>query len=271
MVPLASSHKPGGTIVTDGWWDHDELRLGNRTWGAISGVLEASGSAAQQPAYGVAQGALPGILARGGEVLGEAAGQPFPLESGVRKASLVFYASSPDFTVTLTGPDGATYTVSMEEQLPTDDFFAGAWVGSAVLEKPAAGQWQFQTAASERTGYLMVAALDSDLQAWLDLGAKVVAPGGRQSARVSLSKAVQNATVTGTLTVNGGQPYATPTLVPASGGAYRATITLPRQEGVHDLSLTVAGSLTDGSAFERTLVSSFAVVPKGTKGPWTGR
>lgn len=262
VVPLAGQQKPGATILADGRWDHDEIRMGSRTWERIAGVLQGSGGPSTAGVAGAGRPeALGNLLLRGGEVTGTAEGQPFPLESGVRKASILFYASSPDFTATLTGPDGSSRTVKMEAQVPAGGDLAGAWLGGVELAKPAVGEWRLATAASSRTGYLMVAALESDLHARLDLGAKAVAPGGSQSLIVSLNQAVQSATVDGDLSLNGGPSYATPILSPVKSGVYRTTLPLLEQEGVHNLSLTVTGALADGTAFERSLVASFAVIP----------
>lgn len=270
VVPLGYGHKPGGIVVLDGRWDHDEIRMGSRAWASLEGVLGPSSEGSSLPPS-AASGALTNMVARGGQVLGEAAGQPFPLESGVRKATLVFYASSPDFTATLTGPDSSVHTVTMQGKVPSGEVFAGAWIGSLELEKPAAGTWKFETAAPQRAGYLIVAALDSDLSAWLDVGGGPSVPGGQRTLTVAFDHAVRSATVTGALTVAGARPYAQPSFGSATGGDYRVTVTLPQQQGVHNLTVTATGTLADGSRFERTLVSGFAVVVKGTKGSWTGR
>lgn len=83
-------------------------------------------------------------------------------------------------------------------------------------------------------------------------------------ARVRSSKAEAEASLGGV------KPYSR-TGFSESGGVHRATLDLPDQAGVHTLTVTVTGRLDDGTAFERTLVGSFAVVPKGAEGPWTGR
>ncbi|MFZ5822903.1 MAG: esterase/lipase family protein [Bacillota bacterium] len=275
VVPMDFSHKPRATVVADGWWDHDEIRMGSRVWGPIQQVLQSSTSGQQfSPSLAgglTAGGGLTNMLARGGEVTGTAGGEPFPVESGVRGLTLIFYASSPDFVATLTGPDGSSYAVTMQSQVSGGEIFAGAWMGSVEIAKPVAGEWRFSAAAAQRTGYLMVAALDSDLRARLDVGSGTSAPGGKRGLSVAFDQAVRSAIVTGALSVAGRQPYAQPRFSLAPGGFHRATISLPKQEGVHNLTVTATGSLPDGSAFERTLIASFPVVPKGTQGPWLGR
>lgn len=105
-------------------------------------------------------------------------------------------------------------------RVPAGHTFAGAWVGSLELAKPAAGEWRFETAPPERAGYLMVAAHDTDLSARLKIDRLVVTPGSTRKLAVFV---------------------------------------------------TVTGTLGDGSTFERALISGFALVPKGTREPWTGR
>lgn len=298
VVPVWSARKPGGILLKTAAWDHDEIRMGSRTWSSFAPQLRTAGAgtalasaptlAAVQPVTlgstlaaaqllptgGGAPGrqALGNLLLRGGEVTGQAAGQSFPLESGVRKVTLLFYASRPDFVATLTGPNGSRHQIRMQGQLPPGDIFGGAWMGSVELKAPAAGSWALDVASAERAGYLMVASLESDLEAVLDRGNGASAPGSKRALAVSFAgKArVKKSRVDVQAGSGGPRPYAETGFTPFAGG-HRATLPLPVQAGIHDLSVTVVGTLEDGTPFERSLVSSFAVVEPGTKGPWKDR
>lgn len=285
VVPVWSARKPGGTHLKEGYWDHDEIRMGSRTWSTFAPRITTAMApvpvvavgpalaAAEMPLGGASGPEPPGnLILRGGEVTGEAEGKGFPVESGVPRATFLFYASHPGFVATLTGPDGAAYTVTMDGQVPAGEIFGGAWMGSLEVDAPAAGTWSLATGSSERTGYLMIASLESDLQAVVDRGRGASEPGSKRSLAVSLAgrRAVASSQVEGEASVDRGRPYARPSFAEA-GGVHRATLSLPAQQGIHSLTLTVTGSLEDGTAFERTLVTSFPVLPKGAKGPWTGR
>ncbi len=240
LVPIASTRKPGAQVLVESAWDHDEIRMGSRVWGPIASVLQSGGAPSRAAAEGGA-GALGNMLLRGGEVTGVTMGEPFPLESGVQGASITFVASSPEFKATLISPDGVRHEVSMAAQ--ADGFLPGAWAGSVELKLPAPGQWQLQVSAPERTGYLMIASLESDLRASLELGGQVAAPGE------SLPVAVRLSQKTATFQVS------------TNGEPLRPALTLAQEEGVQNLSITVTGTLPDGSAFERNLVGSVMVMP----------
>lgn len=156
VVPVWSARKPGGTHLKTGYWDHDEIRMGSRTWStfapqirtaALPEVLAGGPTLAAVkglPARGDDPGrqALGNVLLRGGEVTGTAAGRSFPVESGIRKATFMVYGSHPDLVATLTGPDGTVLTVSMEGQVPVGEIFGGAWAGAVELDLPASGAWR---------------------------------------------------------------------------------------------------------------------------------
>lgn len=255
LVPVGASHKPGAPVVADGWWDHDEIRMGSRTWGTLAPVLTAAGAGnagGGGQAGPVQPSVLTNILARGGEVVGKAAGQPFPVESGVRKVSFTFYASSPDFTASLTGPDGSVVRVRMGEQVPAGDPFAGAWVGSVTMARPEPGEWRFETASPHRAGYLMVAAIEGGFSARMEAGSLLAAPGSTQKLGVTFSQEPESVQVSGVLSLNG-ERFAAFT-------GRQAVFTLPGSEGVYNLTVTATGTLADGSSFERTLVGSIAVM-----------
>lgn len=284
VVPVWSAEKPGGIHLKTGYWDHDEIRMASRTWSTffpyikvaaapLPAIAEGMELAAAQPPQGQGAAADPAgnLILRGGEVFGEAEGQPFPIESGVRKVTILFYASHPDFAATLTAPDGTTYDLQMTSQIEEGDIFAGAWAGAVEVTKPTAGEWSLTTSAPEQAGYLMVANLDSNLKATLNRGAGHAKPNAKRDLALSLAGAgrVKASQVRAEIGKGGAKHQAGPVFTEA-GGIHRAALELTDGPGIYNLTVTMTGTLADGSAFERTVVSSVAVVPEGLQEPWMG-
>ncbi|HYF94329.1 MAG TPA: alpha/beta fold hydrolase [Symbiobacteriaceae bacterium] len=281
LVPVWSARKPGGTHLKQGYWDHDEIRMGSRTWSWFAPVIRTAGTgtavaavgpqlaaaASQQTDAGKGAGkpAAPGnVILRGGSTA-ENATAAFPVEAGVRGATFTFLASSEDFTATLVGPDGATTTVAMREQVAKDQIFSGAWMGTVSVKSPAAGQWTLEAAADGETGYLMMAELDGDLQGTIRVGQDLVAPGAKQQVTVGFKGKLPAASrAEAAVALAGQKPYGRP----AFSQAGSAQFAVPAGNGIHNVTVTVAGTLDDGSAFERTLVTSFAAVEPGARGSW---
>ncbi|HWI64451.1 MAG TPA: hypothetical protein VNT75_21685, partial [Symbiobacteriaceae bacterium] len=190
VVPVWSTRIPGGTHLKEGYWDHDEIKMGSRTWSYFAPYIRTAAlSSPAVAAEGARLAAAPGqvldaghskkaeapgnVILRGGETAGQAP-PAFPVESQVRSAAYTVISSSAGLTATLTGPDGQSYTVHTTSQIPEGELFAGAWTGTVQVDRPAAGQWNLSASAPGNAGYLMVAALDSDLQATLSFAADVV-------------------------------------------------------------------------------------------------
>ncbi|MDF2630636.1 MAG: putative lipase [Symbiobacteriaceae bacterium] len=288
VVPVWSTRIPGGIHLKEGYWDHDEIKMGSRTWSYFNpyiqtaslgsavamadGLLAAAASGPVTDA-GTGREQAPGnIILRGGDTAG--AGAPsFPLESGVRSASFTFISSRPDFAATLTGPDGATVTVTTPDQIPAGEIFAGAYQGTVTVAAPAAGTWNLAAEAGQKAGYLMIASLDSDLSAELALGADVVAPGASQALAVALhGPAVAASRVEAALSRSGETPHTRAPFAAAAGSArHQASVAVPAGNAIHNVTTTVTGTLADGTAFERTVVSSFAAVSPQEHGTWHGR
>lgn len=290
LVPVASAReKPGGSHLWEGNWDHDEIRMGSRTWAYFAPVLTGTGPEAQprqaggtgeSKGTGGSAGRLrpPGnLILRGGEVPGgrlpgRAPGQSFPIESGVEQAVFTVYASSPHFSAILTGPDGRSYRVTVSGRLPRGAIFAGAWTGHLQVPRPARGWWQLSTTAPTRSGYLLVAALDGGVEATLDIGRGVAAPGGQRAVAVGLRPGPVPREMQARVAVSlgGAVPHAQPAFTPVRGGDLRAVVPLPEQPGIHNVTVSLTGTLADGSAFERTLVGSFPAVAPARPGLWPG-
>jgi len=270
LVPVWSARIPGGTHMKEGNWDHDEIRMGSRTWSWFAPVIQTGGTGTGGASVLAAgKPGAPGTLILRGGSTAEAAVQTFPVESGVRSATFTFLASGPDFKATLVGPDGSAQTITMDAgQVPADEIFAGAWLGSVTVKNPAAGQWRLTATAEGAVGYLMLADLESDLKASLALGQAVATPGGRQSLRVSFPGRVPaGSQAEAAVAQAGAKPHGRPAFS-QSGGGLVAQWDLPAGNGIHNVTVTVTGTLPDGTPFERTLVTSFAAVDPGAWGTW---
>ena len=284
VVPVWSARKPGSTHLKEGYWDHDEIRMGSRVWSYISPYLRTAALSGAVAAEGAMLAAAPGapsdagglggsqkpqapgnVILRGGSTAGAAA-PAFPVESGVRSATFEIYASSSDFAGTLTGPDGSTHTVKMTGRVPQGEILAGAWVGAVEVTAPAAGSWSLSGSAAGQAGYLMVASLDSDLKVTLDVGDEVSAPGEKRGLAVGFTGASPKSS-RAEASVGVGLTRSKAGLGLA-GGKHVGTVEVPAATGVQNVTVAVTGSTADGSAFERTLVSSFAAVPVAERGRW---
>jgi pimeloyl-ACP methyl ester carboxylesterase len=281
LVGVSSARIPGGTHLKEGYWDHDEIRFGSRSWSWFAPVIAAGTASTSDVAFGerlaaasagtadVAMGTpqagamAPGnLILRGDVVTGSATGQAIPLEPGVKEAALTLYGSSPDLTATLTGPDGQQVTVTLSKQVEKDQPLAGLWYGTASIARPLPGAWSLQLESPERAGYLLVTALDSPLQAKLQLGKTTARPGERQSVSLHLTgAALKESRASGSIRAKDRKGAAQ---FQAAGGDHQAQLPLT-EAGIQNLSLTITGTTADGFAVERSVVTSFAVVEPGSQ------
>lgn len=269
LVPVWSARKPGAVHVKEGAWDHDEIRMGSRVWPYVDPVIQTA--AAGGPMTDAGKGGTseaPGNLILRGGTTAEHGTASFPVESGVRSISLTFLASSPAFVATLAGPDGSTHEVSMTDQVAAGEIFAGAHMGTVTVKSPAAGTWTLSASADALTGYAMLAELDSDLQATLDLGQAVATPGGTQSLQVSFRGRAPARSQAEAALAPGAQRGPKSLSFQRVGGAHQAQWDVPDGNAIQNLTVTVTGTLPDGTAFERTLVTSYAAVAPGDRGTW---
>ena len=269
LVPVWSARKPGASHLAQGRWDHDEIRMGSRTWSTIAPVLQGASTAGSAAAVTGSGPEPPGnLILRGGTTAGEAP-PAFPLESGVRSVTFTLLSSSQRLTGKLIGPDGEVDTVGMSRQVQASEPFGGAWMGTVKVTAPDPGLWRLQTSASEEAGYLLVAAVESDLRAAVQLGQKVATPGQKQRVAIGFGAGRRPVAsqASAALNLNGGKPFAT-SLLSATGQGHAADLLLPRTAGVYNATITVTGRLSDGTTFERTVVTSFAAVPPGQTGIW---
>lgn len=283
VVPVWSTRIPTGVHLREGYWDHDEIKMGSRTWNYFANEVRYASTGGPVAAEGAFLAAAPGampdaasrsvqppgnLILRGGEVTGTAVGQAFPIENNVASTLFTFYASSPDFSAVLTGPDGSSYTVQTTSQVPADQVFGGAYVGSVEVKSPAPGEWSLTTAAAQPAAYLMIASLDSDLTVSDMNDQALIEPGGHRTLRVKVSgRAVKESRATGEVSFSGERPHGRPTFG-ANGGVLEATVEVPARSGIHNVTINVTGTTEGDYPFERTLVTSFAAVAKRERGSW---
>jgi hypothetical protein len=289
LVPVWSARKPGGTHLKEGYWDHDEIRMGSRTWSWFAPQIQtaSAGSAAvasggavlaaapgRQPDVGRGAASGPGapgnVILRGGATDG-AAPPAFPVEPGARSVTFTFLASGPGFTATLVGPEGTARTVAATEKVGAGEIFSGAYLGAVEVKSPAAGWWSLKGDAPGTAGFLMVASLDSDVQATLDAGQGIAIPGAVRNLTASASApghTIRTLRAEGAVSLSGQQPHGRPPFAAGADGKLRAQIALPAAAGIHNVTVNLTGALDDGSPFERTLFTSFAAVAPGDRGVW---
>lgn len=280
VVPVWSTRIPGGTHLKEGYWDHDEIKMGSRTWSyfapyirtASTGMavaqagLVAAASGVSDVTPGAVRPAAPrNLILRGDRVAGSATAT-LPVESGVRSASFTLYTSNQAFAATLTGPDGEALRIAPAQQVPADLPLQGLWAGGVEVIAPTAGAWNL--AVDGEGGYLLVVNLESDLTADLNVGHGIAVPGGKRDLTVTVA-----GRETGSAAVSGlvGPSRAPARLRPAFAGEqgrFHATVDLDGTNGIYNVSVTVIGITADGTSFERSLVSSFAAVQPQDIGKW---
>ncbi|MDF2630635.1 MAG: putative lipase [Symbiobacteriaceae bacterium] len=279
LVSVSSARRPYSTHLKEGYWDHDEIRMGSRTWSwfspviqtastpsavAVGDLLAAASTAKTDAGLGNGQSeALGNVILRGGNTA-QGAAPAFPLESGVRSATFTFMATSQDFTATLSGPKGESVSVTMQEQMGADGLFPGAWVGTATVKTPGAGSWSVDAAAGQEAGWFMVGELDSNLQATLDVGSDVSAPSAHRGLAVGFTGATPRSSQAEAVLSGKDRAPRSRTAFAQAAGKLQASV-VPGQAGVHTVTVTVTGTMDDGSQFERTVVTSFAAGTPGQK------
>ncbi len=263
VVPVWSAQKPGALHLQTGYWDHDEIRMGSRVWSTIAPQLTASGQPAAAGRIHAGLAAPGNLILRGGGLGPGAQADAFPIERGVKAAAFHVLASHPEVQVSLVAPDGTRHPVKLTQQVPDGEVFAGAWLGTVEVEGPAPGAWRLAAGGPEGSAYLLIAALEGGVTAVLDRGSQVSAPGSHRTLTVAVQgAAVAESRASLTLSGRAGVIADGIALSPGPGG-HRVSVPVPRDPGVYTVTAAVTGTLPDGSAFERTVVSSFAVFPDG--------
>jgi hypothetical protein len=69
---------------------------------------------------------------------------------------------------------------------------------------------------------------------------------------------------------SGEEPHGRPDFA-AAAGQLKAMVAVPPGNAIHNVTVNLTGTMDDGSAIERTLVSSFAAVAPQDRGSWKGR
>lgn len=219
-----------------------------------------------------------GSIYRGGEFTQGRAVETVPVETGVQSVTFDVLTAAPGLDVAVLSPSGKRLTADQRSQ--ADEYFQGAERVALTVDQPEAGLWTIEmdatsgasaasaaSVANTSGAYLLTASLEGGVTAVLNRPG-LVAPGENLSLNISLTGghgAVASGSATGTL-VRTASGKARPVRVTdarldrfTQGQGVGGRLAAPGQEGVYNLSLTVTGTLSDGSAFERSLVTSFAV------------
>lgn len=261
VVPVWSTRIPGGSHLKEGYWDHDEIKFGSRTWSWFAPVIGPGvGSLSTEPAKTARSmptaEAAGNLIARGDWLQGTTEIESIPIERGAKAVDFTLYGSRPDMTATLTSPAGETVTVNLTQPTDKEEPLAGLWTGSVSLQRPAQGDWAVRIETPEPAGFLLLTTLDSPLQAKVELGHGVLQPGETQSIKLQVTGAsVAESHATGQARASGLNRSAA---FRTEAGAHLSEMTVVDQ-GVQNLSLTLTGVTADGSRFERSIITSFAV------------
>jgi hypothetical protein len=215
-------------------------------------------------------------ILRGGPIAAGSPAKPavtrdqIAVEPGVRHLTLDLLSNVPTLDLRWTAPDGAIYAA--KPVVGQGEIFAKAYHYQVNVDAPATGTWNLSlTNAGAESAYLLAANLQGSVQVELTRDpALTFTPGSALALQVRASDAsgrqVTGLQVHGDVTLDGATGPAGFT-AQGTGARLAPTVTLPAGPGVANLSITVRGQLSDGSTFERQIVTSVPVVGKGKSLP----
>jgi pimeloyl-ACP methyl ester carboxylesterase len=274
--------------VRTSYLNHDNMRMGSRSmflinswvgsfwrnWGPEQGERQldqpVTVPAPVETASATAQVASGSILRGGPLAPGATATDQITVESGTKNLTLNLISNLADLDMIWTAPNGTQHTA--KATTGTGEYFSNASHYVVKVDAPQAGAWRLsvRNPTGKAAAYGVVANMASPLTVTLDRDpAPAFAPGSTLPIRLSATdangRAISNLQVTAALRLNDGA--AQTFTVPAGLDRVAASVDLPPTAGVANLTFTVSGQLSDGSAFERTLVTSVAVVGADGKLP----
>lgn len=251
--------------------DRSDLRHGevhqtqryNIPWlfGYLGRATATEGDKNESPALTTRNGGLvvqSNMMVRGGEIAGQTV-EVLPVESGITALDLTVIATA-DATVTAISPSGKSITLTSVD-VEADSILRGSTYTGRVT-RPEAGEWQVTmttTAPADfRVGYYLKAALEGGLSVRIANDLRTVfQPGDLFPLRLAVAGRTQNVVATATLRDNEQN-------VVAEANGLESELALPATNGIYNLDIKVTGLTADGKPFERTLVTSIAVVDLAT-------
>lgn len=202
----AHGHPAATRVFTDGNLNHDNIRMGSRSWNYIapyvsyyrtiagaspvvnvasrdrlSGLAALAAATASKSA--VAPAPVPGAAGfiRGGPLDGHAE-VTFQVESGVSGLSVNVLVGRTRTTATLVGPDGSRVALAGGPGVAEyDEVFGGVNALGARIRKPAAGRWMLELAATSGSdAYLARIGFEGGAEVSLVSGPEAVYAPGEQ-------------------------------------------------------------------------------------------
>ncbi len=272
VVTVNSSNHPRQTArLFTANLNHDNIRKGSEVWTRIEPTVRTFFRARPADGFSTIEAApatatsntrtLNQIL-RGGELTADSATLQLPIESGVSSVAFDLLSNSADLAVTFVGPNGEK--VASQQPIADTDTFRGAWHYTAKLDAPSAGAWQVLVNGKVGTGYLLVANLTGGQTVVVDqpLSVKPGAALNVQTSAKGASTLSINGLLSGTPTGRQLNSQMTTQSTLSAAGTSKASLSTksPSSVGLYQLGLTVTGTSADGSQFERSLASNFAVL-----------
>jgi hypothetical protein len=288
LVTVNNTHLPWeySTQVRVSYVNHDNVRTGRASMGLIDQYLSTFWRNGMGPEKAETPVSAPtpedsanptshvasSSIVRGGPLAsdGTASTDQITVETGATSLAIDLTSNVAGLDLTWTAPSGKQYTA--QGTLGGGELFSNAYHYVVKVDAPQAGTWRLsvRNTTGQTAAYGMVANVTSPVTVALDRDpALVFAAGGKLPVRLTASdatgRAISNLQVTGVLRQNDGAAHSF--TVPAGHDEAQAALDLPNAAGVANLAFTVTGQLSDGSAFERTVVTSVAVVDKDGKMP----
>ncbi len=251
--------------------DRSDLRHGevhqsqryNVSWlfGYLGRATATEGDKNESPSLTTRNGSLlvqSNMILRAGEIAGQTV-ETLPVESGVTVLDLTVIAAA-DATVTAVSPGGKAYTFTAVD-VEADAIMRGNTYNVRVT-RPEAGDWQITmttTAPADfRVGYYLKAALEGGLSVRIANDLRTVfQPGDVLPLQIVTAGRTQNVVAVATLRDNNQN-------IVSRADGLESDLALPAANGIYNLDILVTGLTADGQRFERTLVTSVAVVDVNT-------
>lgn len=256
---------------------HTKMRYSNKTWWQVAPKLTtynyygaanmtASTNPATYASLAPQVGETSNTIMRGGEINGTATNS-FVLESGLKNTSIDVMTSSNATQVKLVSPSGKVYTPVQgnnagEEQI----LFANATHNVFNIDAPEKGEWKVE-AVGNNDAYFMFATLDGGAKATVKANKKVhkvtdakvdvaiAFEGGKANLKNVKNAKLSKAAKKGEKAAKGKDVA----VKADSQGGLLASVAMPSEPGVYNLSFDVVGVNAQGEEFTRSVNYNFAV------------
>jgi pimeloyl-ACP methyl ester carboxylesterase len=258
-VTVKSSRLPYAQEVMVDDWTHKTIKMGEEIFPYIEEmVFEEMKEGSHQTAPATALKELEtSVLHRGGEYMGVVK-EGFSVEEGVDEINVDWISCSGDASYVLTAPNGRKYTRFITTGDATG-FFPNAFHHSVSIDSPSAGRWVLEARNDQQETYLLNVIFSGGVNVQLDkmMSDKKVDLKNNSLTLQSVSQVEKNVQVTH---FPSGQQDKKSTVKQANHSPENLSA---YGEGLHNMTIDLAGITVEGAKFERTLIKTIYVDQNG--------